>query len=93
LWVIATAGEFLFHLWDHDDCLVGYCQATGQTHLFEPPGREIIKLLEQSPHSLEMLAAKLADLFESDHQGEIVKFIESTMLQLKEAGAVQVSPS
>ena len=91
-WSLAFAGRPSFHFWDGEDQAVTYNPATGDTHLIDLLALELLELLGQSAGPLEQIAARMAGVFDTQVEpAQIAERIESTLLQLQDAGLVTSS--
>ena len=71
---------------------MAYDKLSGDTHLIESSAIDILRLIEKSPASLEVIAQELAELFFVEDQEKILEFIAATLLQLRDIGLVTDSP-
>lgn len=88
MWSLAFPEKLCFRSWSDEDLSVVYNTLSGDTHLVESPGLEILQLLTESPHSAESLASALSGLFQDQEPYRLVQYIGATLLRLKEVGLI-----
>lgn len=81
-----------FASWADDDLAVAFDKVTGDTHLLATSGLEILRLIENSPMSVEAITQELADFVSADDQARLPEFIAATLLQLRDIGLVSDTP-
>lgn len=88
MWSLAFPETLSFRSWSDEDLSVVYNTLSGDTHLVESPGLEILQLLTESPRSAESLASALSSLFQDQEPDRLVQYIGATLLRLKEVGLI-----
>lgn len=88
MWSLAFPEKLCLRSWGDEDLSVVYNTLSGDTHLVESPGAEILQLLTESPHTAESLVSALGDLFQDHEQSRLVQYIGATLLRLKEVGLI-----
>lgn len=88
MWSLAFPETLSFRSWSDEDLSVVYNTLSGDTHLVESPGLEILQLLTESPRSAESLASALSSLFQDQEPDRLVQYIDATLLRLKEVGLI-----
>ena len=91
MWSIEPQQALRIKTWDDDDASIVYNTLSGETHLIEPPGADVLGLLARAPRTSEALATELADLFADTGHARIVEFMEATLVQLQAIGLVRAT--
>lgn len=89
MWTRSSSEKLDFWEWDDEDVAVVYGALSGDTHLIQRPGLELLQLLTEAPRTSEMLAVELIGLFSDESPSNIVKFIEVTLQHLQNVGLVE----
>lgn len=92
MWSLVFPEKLCFQSWSDESLCVVYNTLSGNTHLIESPGLEILQLLNESPHTADSLASALRSLFQEDERGRLVQYIGATLLRLKEVGLITDMP-
>lgn len=90
LWEIEGKARFLFRHWA-DECAV-YDNVTGDTHLFEPVGVEVLLALQQAPASAESLCKRVASRFEAEPNAEFSSMLESVLIDFERLALIRRTP-
>jgi PqqD family protein of HPr-rel-A system len=77
--------------WADDDAAVVYNTLSGETHLIESLGGELLRLIEARPRTSDALATELVALFSDADHAQIVQYIEATLVQLQAIGLVHAT--
>ena len=87
-WSTSGSGRRIFREWPDEDQVIVYDTATGDTHLIEALGMDVLQVLEASPGTTAHLSHALADRFEASDHGAVVEYITATLHRLQDAGLV-----
>lgn len=88
VWSLVCSEKFQFRSWADDEFSVAYNLLTGDTHLLDALGFELLHLLKSSPASTTMLCQNLAELFPDTDVVSLGALIHSSLLRLQEAGFI-----
>jgi PqqD family protein of HPr-rel-A system len=88
LWSLVSPEWIRFRSWADDDSSVVYNALTGDTHLVDALGFELLQLLTVAPYTHEALLLKLGELFCDDDKTMLNDYIGTTLLQLHNAGLI-----
>jgi PqqD family protein of HPr-rel-A system len=88
LWSLSHLDQFIFHTWDDDEFVVAYNTFSGDTHLLDGLGYEILQLLALANSSTKILVSALAELFPDVEVAQIQELTETTLQQLFEVGFI-----
>lgn len=78
----------LHRVWDGEDAAVVYDARSGDTHLVETPGLELLQRLAQSPCTRDVLMQELGGLFVDDDPLTIAQCVDATLTRLQAVGLV-----
>ena len=88
LWCLSHPDKFIFRTWEDDEFVVAYNTSSGDTHLLDGLGYEILQLLTLENSSPKMLAYALAELFLDVDSVQIQELILMALRQLCDAGFI-----
>ena len=88
LWSLSHPGQFVFHTWEDDELVVAYNTFSGDTHLLEGLGYEILQLLALANSTSKMLASSLAEFFPDVELAHIQELTDTTLQQLFDVGFI-----
>ena len=89
VWSLTAPGKLCFRSWEDEDLTVVYNTASGDTHLIESPGIEILQLLQTSPHTVEGLTGALQANMPESEPFDITPYVTHTLHQLMLIGLVR----
>ena len=99
-WSLTSRGRLHFRSWGDDDISVVYNELSGDTHLVDALGVDLLQLLSHCACSIDVMVLKLAEVYalndeiadvvdadeaDADH-ATLKAFIAATLLQLQDAG-------
>jgi PqqD family protein of HPr-rel-A system len=87
-WSSVDPARRVLREWPDEDQSVVYDTASGDTHLVEALGVEVLQLLDAAPRTAPEMASALAGLFDTPNPIAIVEYITATLQQLQDAGLV-----
>ena len=90
LWEIEGKARFLFRHWA-DECAV-YDNVTGDTHLLEPVGVEVLLALQHASASAESLCKRVASRFETEPNAEFSSMLESVLIDFERLALIRRTP-
>lgn len=93
VWSLVGPENFLLRAWSGEDAAVVHDIRSGDTHLIESPGPELLELLAQSPATAGALTCKLEGLFMDDDPATIAQWVDGTLLRLQSVGLISDTPS
>ncbi|CAN5867208.1 hypothetical protein BH11PSE12_BH11PSE12_06700 [soil metagenome] len=94
-WSLTSRGRLHFRSWDDDDISVVYNELSGDTHLVDALGVDLLQLLSHCAYSIDVMVLKLAEVYavndeiadDVDADRTTLKaYIVATLLQLQDAG-------
>lgn len=88
MWSLTFPEKLCFRSWRDEELSVVYNTLSGDTHLVESPGIEILQLLTESHHTAASLASALSGIFQDHEETRLVQYIGATLLRLKEVGLI-----
>jgi len=88
-WAPFSEEGLIFRAWDGDDLAVVYNRSSGDTHLLEKLALEMLCLIHVSPQTADSLATKVEEILVADKEGNILEFVEATLLKLQDAELVK----
>jgi len=86
-WQITRGCRLAWRVWDEE--YVVYNTASGDTHILDLITGEALKCLEDSPASLEQLAARLAVKLDLGSQEITSQYLTSLISKLHESGLIE----
>ena len=95
-WSLASHGKLCFRTWLDDDISVVYNELSGDTHLVNALGLEVLQLLIVSNLTFEMLTLRLSELCleeQLDEGSQLKDALDATLFQLQDAGLICETPS
>ena len=90
-WSLASHGKLCFRTWPDDDNSVVYNALSGDTHLVDDLGRDVLQLLTLSSLTFDALTLKLAELYLEDtlnDESKLEAALNATLFQLQDAGLI-----
>jgi PqqD family protein of HPr-rel-A system len=88
VWSLIAPGQLRFRSWDEEGLAVVYNTASGDTHLIESPGIEILQLLQASPHTVNGLAHAMQAMQPVSEPCDLAPYVTQTLQQLMAIGLV-----
>lgn len=88
LWRLSHPDQFIFHTWEDDELVVAYNTFSGDTHLLEGLGYEILQLLALANSTSKLLASELVEFFPDVELAHIQELIDTTLQQLHDVGFI-----
>lgn len=88
-WSLASNGKLWFRAWCDDDFSVVYNELSGDTHLVDALGLEVLRLLTVSTLTFEALILRLSELYiedASDESSKLEDALNASLFQLQDAG-------
>ncbi len=80
------------HSWDGEPLGVVYNAISGDTHVLDPLGIELISLLKEHSLTTESILQVLNDVFSDTSNIEAEKIIVAALLKLADIGLIVVQP-
>lgn len=80
------------HSWDGEPLGVVYNTISGDTHVLDPLGIELVSLLNEHPLTTGSILQVLNDVFSDTSNIEAEQIIVATLLKLVDLGLVVVQP-
>jgi len=90
VWEIEGKARFLLRHWA-DECAV-YDNVTGDTHLLEPVGVEVLLALQQAPASADLLCKRVASRFETEPNAEFSSMLEAVLIDFERLALIRRTP-
>lgn len=88
VWSLLAPGKLCFRSWDEEGLAVVYNTASGDTHLIESPGMEILQLLQSSPDCVDGLTHTLQAMLPVGEPCCSAQYVSETLQQLMAIGLV-----
>jgi PqqD family protein of HPr-rel-A system len=88
LWSLSLTSKLVLKAWEGEDQSVVYNERSGDTHLIQSPGSEMLQLLAERPYTSRDLAVEISELFSDEDVPKIVEFVDATLRQLESVGLV-----
>ena len=86
-WQLKSPAELKWHQWD--DEIVIYNVTTGDTHLIDSAGAQILQAIQESPKNLSELLKDLGDQGDAGTLHRQFAYIESLLVKLYRLGVVE----
>lgn len=88
MWSIACADTIRVRMWSGEDAAVAYNVVSGDTHLIESPGPELLELLAQAPCTKEVLVHAIAERYIDEEGDALVKHVDAALQHLQAVGLI-----
>ncbi|MFZ6751077.1 HPr-rel-A system PqqD family peptide chaperone [Undibacterium sp. Ren11W] len=88
LWSLVSPARFCIRTWESEDAAVVYDVRSGDTHLIEPLGREVLYLLRDEPGTTESIRLKLLSLYAQEDHVSIIDLIPTILRDMCDVGLI-----
>lgn len=88
LWAPASPGDLIFRAWSDEGEAVLFNPVSGDTHLVDDLGIELLRLLQQEPQEVVTLAGKLSVFFQDVDSVGIADHVDATLRSFQHLGIV-----
>lgn len=89
MWTRSSSEKLYYWEWDDEDVAVVYGALSGDTHLIQHPGLEVLLSLTKAPRTSDMLAVELISLLSEESSAGILSLIEVTLQHLQNVGLIE----
>jgi PqqD family protein of HPr-rel-A system len=88
LWSLAAPTQLYIRVWEDDETAVVYDARSGDTHLIEPLGIEVLSLLTDEPSSIASINLRLASLYAQEDHVPIFDLIPTILRDMHDVGLI-----
>lgn len=85
---VPVNANFLFKYWD-EECVL-YNNLSGETHLLEHYGAELLASINEQPKTYQTLLKKLTTDFDGSPQAEIADHLENILTHFQELNLIEM---
>lgn len=88
LWSLASPAQLFIRVWEDDETAVAYDARSGDTHLIEPLGLEVLSLLRDEPNTIESINLQLASLYAPEDHVSVFDLIPTILRDMHDVGLI-----